>query len=199
MIKVNKNILIIGGTGFIGRNIVENLLCSTDNKLILIGRDHNKIDSFFKNKPVIIVKAELSDINTIEKTLIKYDIDIVIHLVSNLIPSSSNKDFNRENSEVIVPTFHLLELLSKRNVKIIFFSSGGTIYGNEPNTISEDNKLKPINYYGHSKQIIENQILFLNRTKELSYLILRPSNVYGKYQKINSNQGFIAVAIGKFL
>ena len=47
--------------------------------------------------------------------------------------------------------------------------------------------------------IIENHIRFLHTTQKLSYLILRPSNVYGKYQKIEAQQGFIAVALGKFV
>jgi len=195
---VKKNILIIGGTGFIGRNIVENIL-ETNHKLILMVRDVNKVNSLFKRGSVEIIKGRLSDVSIIEQVLIKYKIDVVIHLVSNLIPSSNTKDFNKENLDVLLPTFDLLKILSVRNIKIIFFSSGGTVYGKETNTILESNKLKPINYYGYSKQIIENQILFLNRTKKLEYLILRPSNVYGKYQKINSNQGFIAVALGKIL
>ena len=59
--------------------------------------------------------------------------------------------------------------------------------------------MNPINYYGYSKLMIENYIFYLNRTKNLSFLILRPSNVYGKYQKLDSKQGFIAVALNKAL
>lgn len=47
--------------------------------------------------------------------------------------------------------------------------------------------------------MIENYIQFLNRTKNLSYLIFRPSNVYGKYQRLEAKQGFISVSIGKIL
>jgi len=59
--------------------------------------------------------------------------------------------------------------------------------------------LAPISYYGLSKQIIENSILFDHRSKSLRYLIIRPSNPFGSGQALNANQGLIAVAIGKIL
>ena len=196
-----KNILILGANGFIGQNIVERLLTNNDNMLTLLVRDISKVcESINNHKSVTIVEGDVKDIMLIKKTLMIYKIDVVIHLISELIPSSNLEDFNKELNHVIIPTYTLLEYLSESNIKIIFFSSGGTVYGNvKDNKIQENHTLKPINYYGNSKLMIENYIQFLNRTKNLSFLILRPSNVYGKYQRIEAKQGFIAVAIGKIL
>jgi UDP-glucose 4-epimerase len=47
--------------------------------------------------------------------------------------------------------------------------------------------------------LIENYITFLNRTAMLPYIILRPSNVYGKYQQTDRAQGFISIALRKIL
>lgn len=197
---MKKNVLLLGGSGFIGRNIVEELFTSTTYHLVLLVRNVQNSSSNFKNfEGITVIEGEISNCELIEEILKTYKIDVVIHLVSNLIPSSSYDDFTIELEKVVFPTFILLELFIKYNVRFVFFSSGGTIYGNSTGNISESNPLHPINYYGYSKLMIENHIQFLHTTKQLSYLILRPANVYGQYQKIEAQQGFIAVALGKFL
>jgi UDP-glucose 4-epimerase len=194
-----KNILILGASGFIGKNIIENLVNDNFN-IILSGIDLHLLPENIRNDERVKLKpSRLLNINFI-KSIIKNDkIDVVIHLVSTLIPSSCYNDFLREFSEVIQPTFQLLNYLSSKQITIIFFSSGGTIYGKAHNKIKENHKLEPINYYGFSKLMIEDYIKLLNRINNLKYIILRPSNVYGKYQRLEAQQGFIAVAIGKIL
>ena len=194
-----QNILIIGSTGFIGKNIVESFY--KDYNIVLLTRKVSKVIYDFNNiKSITIIEGELKDTSLVTKVIQTYHINIVLHLASSLIPSSTKDDFDNEMNEIILPTYKLLEHLSEQEIKIIFFSSGGTIYGKvQENTINENHPLQPINYYGYSKLMIENYILFLNRTKNLSYLILRPSNVYGKYQRLESKQGFISVSIGKVL
>jgi len=194
-----KNILILGANGFIGKNIIENLLAD-DFNIVLAGIDLQLLpDSIISNKRVKLKQCRLNEINLIKSIIEKYDIEIVIHLVSTLIPTSSYNDFSRELSDIIQPTFELLNYLSKKNTTIIFFSSGGTIYGKAEEKIKENHKLEPINFYGYSKLMIEDYIKLLSRTNKLKYIILRPSNVYGKYQRIVAQQGFIAVAIGRIL
>lgn len=197
---MKKNILIIGSTGFIGKNIVEKLL-DTECNIILLVRDSSRVPKHLRNhKSIIIMETDLKDITSVKKTIADHGINIVIHLASSLIPSSTSEEFKRELNEIIMPTYALLEYLSEKSIKIIFFSSGGTIYGNiKEESIKEDHALQPINYYGYSKLMIENHIQFLNRTKNLPFLILRVSNVYGKYQKLEAKQGFIAVVIGHVL
>lgn len=197
---MKKNILIIGSTGFIGKNIVEKLL-DTECNIVLLVRDSSKIPEHFHNhESIIIMETDLKDITSVKKAIAHHGINIVIHLASSLIPSSNPEEFNKELNEIIMPTYALLEYLSEKSIKVIFFSSGGTIYGNiKEECIKEDHALQPINYYGYGKLMIENHIQFLSRTKNLSFLILRPSNVYGKYQRLEAKQGFIAVAIGKAL
>jgi len=168
---------------------------------VLLVRDSSKVpEHFYNHGSIIIIETDLKDITSVKNVIVDHGINIVIHLASSLIPSSNPEEFNKELNEIIMPTYTLLEYLSEKSIKIIFFSSGGTIYGNiKDESIEEDHILQPINYYGYSKLMIENYIQFLSRTKNLSFLILRPSNVYGKYQRLEAKQGFIAVAIGKAL
>lgn len=194
-----KNILIIGSQGFIGKNIVEKL--SEDNNLILFDRDFSQLTSkVFKRPNVKFVEGSLLAYELVENTITLNNIDVVIHLVSSLIPSSTSSDFFYELREVVEPTYKLLNYFCEKKIKVIFFSSGGTIYGEaNEDSITESHVTEPINYYGYSKLLIENYIQFLHRTGGLTYVIVRPSNVYGKYQRLDRKQGFIAVAVGKII
>ena len=94
-----------------------------------------------------------------------------------------------------------MELCAKKGLRFLYFSSGGTVYGNKNDVMpfEEKDPMKPISYYGWSKQMMENSILFMHRTVGLDYLILRPSNPYGHGQNLYGKQGLVAVAIGKLL
>jgi len=194
-----ENILLLGGNGFIGKNIVDKFLGS-ESLIVLLNRKQDPLDSnLLLNCNVKVVEGELSDIELIKETIVIHKIDIVIHLVSSLIPSSNLDDFHDDLVSVVFPTFKLIDFLDKNRVKFVFFSSGGTIYGNSNRPLQEIHKLSPINYYGYSKLMIERYIQFKSRTGKLIFLIIRPSNVFGKHQKINTKQGFIAVATRRIL
>lgn len=191
------NILLLGGNGFIGKNIMENLL-QENCRILLLNRKQDYLDDHFcLNDNIKVIQGELSDFSLIQNAIAANEVNLVIHLVSTIIPSSSLEDFHRDIEQVILPTFKLIDYLSNTEIKFIFFSSGGTIYGKSDTALKENHKLEPINYYGYSKLLIEDYIIFLNRLNNLKFIIIRPSNVYGKYQRLEAQQGFIAVALGK--
>ncbi len=193
-----NNILILGGSSFIGKNIVESFSADQTCNLIIVTRNTELLGNLIFCKENIIVKiGSIFNSNFIEDLIIKFNINSIIHLISNLIPSSTHEEFYEGLSDVVIPTFKLIDFIANKNIKFIFFSSGGTIYGNVPEKIKESNSLNPINNYGFSKLIIEDYIRLKSNISSLKYLILRPSNVYGKYQRFEGNQGFISVAINK--
>lgn len=188
-------ILIFGGAGFIGKNIVENFVSHQEDQLVLfLKKDKQYPIESINEKNLFIERGEISDLSLIEKIIDNYHIDTIVHLISSIIPSSNQDDFYYEMNEIILPTMKLVDLSQKKKVKFIFFSSGGTVYGRNSEIYSENLKLEPINYYGLSKQIIENYITAKSRIDNLDFIILRPSNVYGKYQDPQRAQGFIAKA-----
>lgn len=195
-----KNILFIGGAGFIGSNLVKSF--SNDNKYkIFIIEPKTANVSRLDGLDISIIRESLINIENLERIIKINEIHIVVHLVSTLIPSSNYDDFNHEFQNMIFPSIRLMEYCAKNNIKFIYFSSGGTIYGNhnDMKPFRETDEQSPISYYGWSKQIMENAILFKNRTEGLKYLIVRPSNPYGHGQNLYGQQGLIAVAIGRLL
>ena len=138
--------------------------------------------------------------NVTEKELLE-SYDAVIHLVSTLVPGCGFTDFEKEFEQVVAPSIRLMELCSKHHVKLVYFSSGGTVYGERStfDPFTEEDTLAPISHYGWSKQMMEESIRYMHRTQGLRYLILRPSNAYGPGQNLHGRQGLIAVALGKAL
>jgi len=194
-----KTFLILGGTGFIGLNIID-FFTSKGCKMIVLTRNKIRAENLLYDKnSTTIIEGELKDIDTIKSIILKFNIGVIIHLVSNLIPSSKEEDFNKELLNIVSTTYEIINYISSKEIKFIFFSSGGTIYGKSDKKLAELDNLEPINYYGYSKLLIENYITFKHRTDGLKYIIIRPSNAYGKYQKAGRNQGFIAVAISKLI
>ncbi|MCR5798912.1 MAG: NAD-dependent epimerase/dehydratase family protein [Lachnospiraceae bacterium] len=93
-------------------------------------------------------------------------------------------------------TIKLLDVCVKRKVRIIFFSSGGTVCG-EPHylPIDEDHPTNPKSAYGIHKLTVEKILEYYGYTYNLDYIILRVSNPYGAGQAVEKNQGVISVFI----
>jgi UDP-glucose 4-epimerase len=154
---------------------------------------------FFNFSQIKVIEVSLNESDKIASIMNDFSVDLVIHMASCIVAGSDKNEFDSELLNVVLPTMKLLNMLSQKNIKIIFFSSGGTIYGNQSGSITEESELEPINYYGFSKLLIEQYILFLFRSLKLKYVIVRPSNVYGKLQNINETQGFVEVVTEKIL
>lgn len=194
------NILFIGGAGFIGSSLVKQFLSSEKYNVFVVEPEFANV-SRLDGLDVTVFREALGNVDQMEKILVSNKIDIVVHLVSTLIPGSGYDDFNNEFKNMIFPSIKLMEICAKKNIKFVYFSSGGTIYGNRSTMqpFVETDDMAPISYYGWSKQMMENSILFKNRTEMLKYLIVRPSNPYGHGQNLHGKQGLVAVAIGKIL
>ncbi len=196
-----KNILLLGGAGFIGSNIIRHILDAGDFCVSIIEPEFASLHRL-SGLDVITHRCEVGNIDELKSIIIEDKIDTVIHLVSTIIPGSNFNDYQREFTNVIFPSIRLMELCCERNIRFVYFSSGGTVYGDRKGEIvpfAENCPMAPISYYGWSKQMMENSILFMHRTQNLQYLIIRPSNPFGKGQNLYGKQGFIAVALGRIL
>ncbi len=194
-----QNVLFIGGAGFLGSNIIR-FLQNKDYTIFVIEplfADLHRLEGLNVN----VFKGELLNFDFVRSVVEVNKIDTIVHLVSTIIPGSSFEDYKREYQTVIFPTIEIMQLCSQRQIRFVYFSSGGTVYGNRmtPKPFVESDPMAPISYYGWTKQMMENSIHYVHRTSGLEYLIIRPSNPYGHGQRIHAQQGLIAVAIGKIL
>ena len=193
------NILFIGGAGFIGSNLIRFL--DKEKYHVTVVEPEGAYIGRLDELDVKLLYGSLDDVNFIKECVEQQEIQILVHLVSTLIPGSSYEEYKSEYINVIFPSIELMEFCAQKGVRFVYFSSGGTVYGNRNDVwpFIETDTMNPISYYGWSKQMMENSIQFMHRTVGLDYLILRPSNPFGHGQNLYGKQGLVAVAIGKLL
>jgi UDP-glucose 4-epimerase len=196
-----KKILMIGGAGFIGSNLVRQFLKDDNFEIFVIEPEKADIERLNEVKSQItIIRADLKDILYLNKIISENNIEVVVHLVSTLLPKSTLEDYQNEMNDLILPTMNIMHICSRLDILFVYMSSGGAVYGNGSSAVfKETDRLEPISYYGQSKCFMEETIKFENRSSGLRYLILRPSNPYGHGQNLYGRQGLIAVSIGKIL
>ena len=195
------NFLFLGGAGFIGSNLIRTLIGRKDDLSVFVLEPSFANVSRLGGIDVQIFRGSLQDIDFVQSIIEANHIDTIVHLVATIIPGSTFEDYKREYQQVIFPTIELMQYCAQKDIKFVYFSSGGTVYGNRTDMtpFKEADAMAPISYYGWSKQMMENSILYVHRTAGLKYLIVRPSNPYGHGQNIHAKQGLIAVALGKIL
>jgi len=191
--------LVLGGAGFQGRHLVE--------RLLTLGADIRVFDKAI-NCPVFLgsdkgrveyIAGEFNSVETLEQ-LVK-SVDVIFHLISTTLPKSSNDDPVNDVMSNIIPTLHLLEFARKAGVqKIIYFSSGGTVYGVPKVTpIPEVHPTAPLCSYGIHKIAIEQYLSLYNHLYGLDYAVMRISNPYGAYQSSGRAQGVVSVFLSKLI
>jgi len=139
------------------------------------------------------------DVDLLRKAI--WGADIVIHLLSTTVPSTSDMDIKNDVESNLLGTINLLEEVSKQKIKrFIYVSSGGTVYGNPDYTpIDEGHPLRPIGSYGIVKSAIESYVQMYAKKYNFSYMIIRPSNPYGPRQSYKGMQGVISTFLYKML
>jgi UDP-glucose 4-epimerase len=189
------NCLVIGGTGFIGTHLVGKL-CETNRNVRVLSNDV----SYFKHSSVEYIEGDYGNIKFINKVL--KGCNEVIHLAHNSLKMSIAQNLITGINENLLPTIQLLNCCEQFQEikKIIFVSSGGTVYGIQNSVIiDETHTTEPISSYGVIKLVMEKYFKLFYYQNNLPIIILRPSNAYGPGQKPFVGQGFIATALGSVL
>lgn len=191
-----QNCLLIGGSGFLGINLCKELIDNGYNVSVASrqGVHLHRLGRLFPNIKIVPIDFMLD----IEWHEILENIDVVYHMISTTNPS--NKDLFFDFASNVLPTIKLFEACVDSSVELVYFSSGGTVYGSPRYLpIDEKHRTEPISAYGIHKLSVEKCLEYYGRTYGMKYRILRISNPYGAYQDCNRNQGVIAVFLSKIL
>lgn len=193
--------LLLGAAGFIGTNLAIELAKNPKNKLTLV--DRNK--DYFKT----VVKMNIGNINVMESNLtfdmdfdsILKEQDVVYHLVSTTVPTTSNQHISQELVSNVIFSANLFEACIRCGVeKVVFISSGGTVYGKESDCpLKEKTATNPISSYGVQKITIEKLLYLYRYMYGLDYRIIRLANPYGPYQRPNGVLGAVTTFTYKAL
>ncbi|HKI60932.1 MAG TPA: NAD-dependent epimerase/dehydratase family protein [Mariprofundaceae bacterium] len=187
-------VLVLGGNGFIGSHVVDCLL-ARGHKVRVFARSPEHYRA-----PLKQVEYRLGSFDdTFQVAEALEGMDAVFHLISTTEPSISNLDPIADVQGNLVNTLHLLEQMQVKGLsRILYLSSGGTVYGNpESFPITEDQPLNPISSYGIVKVAIEKYLYMYQQLQGLQPVILRPSNPYGPRQGHAGVQGLIGTLLAK--
>lgn len=193
-------ILVLGGTGFLGMNVISHYQqsfsvgCDSDIVFIIVGR--TPVPQIWAN--CVQVAIDYRNEQELRKLMESYRFEEVFHFISTSVPATSNADIKDDVQSNLLCTLTLLELMREFNIqKIIYLSSGGTVYGERHEMkYQEDYLSTPSNSYGVLKLTIENYIKLYQKLFGIKYLILRISNPFGIYHQSERN-GLINIAIRK--
>ena len=185
-------LLLLGGAGFLGSHLCDGLLRAGHEVRIFdrVNGDKSNIAHIYNF--VEMVEGDFAD-TSCHAGLVD-GIDVVYHLISTTVPKTSNGDPAFDVESNVVATVRFLAAARAAKVKkIVFFSSGGTVYG-VPRCapIMEGHPTDPICSYGIGKLAIEKYLQLFYHLHGLDYTVLRVSNPYGARQRPTGVQGVVA-------
>lgn len=190
-------ITILGGGGFIGSAVADRLLAD-GHKLRIFERPRvEPYRRFSEFETVEWLTGDLMSVHDISEAIA--GVDVVVHLVSTTLPKNSNDDPVFDVRSNLISTLQLLDaMVVSRIPKIVFISSGGTVYGTPTYLpIDENHPTDPHVSYGITKLAIEKYLLMYQRLHGIKAIILRVANPYGERQRVETAQGAVGVFLSK--
>lgn len=183
---MNK-VLVIGGTGFIGMNIVKVL------------KEHDQYVSIYDIKNTTLGNenycGNIKDDGNFDKILSSYD--VIIYLITTVSPKKSMEEPSSPYINDVPLLIKTLDSCLKNNIKrVVFASSGGTIYGDSNGLKSKETDFnEPINHYAVCKLTCEKILELYNKLYGMENISLRISNPYGEGQNPKSGVGAITAFV----
>lgn len=175
--------LVTGGAGFIGTHLVRSLL-ERDLEVVCVdnftlGLQEN-VDCFLDNPNYKFYNINIEETEKFCSELEDEDFDIVYHLAANSDIQKGGKMPKVDFNDTFMTTYSVLELMRRKNIKKLFFSSTSAVYGDKNTLLREDTgDLKPISYYGGAKFASEGFVSSYSFMNDLSTVVFRFPNVIG--------------------
>ena len=191
-------ILVLGGSGFLGSHIVDKFLAEKHDVTV-----YDLYPERFRRSPrgIKFFTGDFGNVGALSE-LIATGFDAVIHCVSTTTPKSSNESPEFDIQSNVIGTLNLLDICVRHGIgKLVFLSSGGTIYGDigDADLVDESHPVRPMCSYGVSKLSIEHYLDVYRHLRGLNYVALRLSNPYGERQSPLRALGALTVFLHRTL
>jgi len=180
----NKKILITGGYGFVGVNLVRYILDKTNWEIWILDNLKSGKKEYLKDVSshrINFIKGDIRNIDDIKKTIV--DCNFVVNLAAQVgvIPSIEDPFFDMDVN--INGTVNLLYLSKENGVEKFIQASSAAPLGEQKMPLNENKIPKPLSPYGASKLAGEGYCSAFSESFDLKTVVLRFSNVYGPYSK----------------
>jgi UDP-glucose 4-epimerase len=191
-------ILVLGGSGFLGSHIVDKFLAEKHDVTV-----YDLYPERFRRSPrgIKFFTGDFGNVGALSE-LIATGFDGVIHCVSTTTPKSSNESPEFDIQSNVIGTLNLLDICVRHGIgKLVFLSSGGTIYGDIGAAVfvDESHPVRPMCSYGVSKLAIEHYLDVYKHLRGLDYVALRLANPFGERQSPLRALGALTVFLHRTL
>ncbi len=191
-------ILVTGGAGFIGSNVVDAYIQQGHEVVVVDNLYSGKLENLNPKAKFYLMDIRSMDL---EKVIDIERPEIINHHAAQISVPFSVED-PRFDADVNIQGFvNLLEIAKDKGVKkIIFISSGGAIYGEaEEYPTTENYPPKPLSPYAIAKAVSEDFLYFYKQQYGLDYTVLRYANIYGPRQIPHGEAGVVAIFMDRLL
>lgn len=184
--------VVIGGNGFIGSHIVD--------ELAKRGESVGAFDRFGGGRKAFDADVEsiVGDfLNSADLRGAITNADVVVHCLSTTTPATADSEPILDITTNVAQSVRLFEICAEAGVtRVVYMSSGGTIYGNQAKrTFSENDLPMPTSPYAIGKLAIEGYLRYFLTKFGLDHLVLRISNPYGPRQHPQQRQGVVPIML----
>lgn len=180
-----RNILVTGGTGFIGSRLVKRLLRTKANVIIISRNVRNpEIKKLVERGEIQLVQCDLTNQRELNKfkNILK-NVEFIVHLAA-FVPKKSDEDSLSKSMKNIRGTLNLLSMFN--GIERFCFGSTTEVYGRPIYCpLDENHPTNPLTYYGASKLVCEKYLQVYLWRNNLPLTILRFSSVYGEGETID--------------
>jgi UDP-glucose 4-epimerase len=199
-------IVVTGGAGFIGSNLVDTLLADGHSVTVVDNLKTGKFDNLLNVKDAArenrfsFLHLDIRE-DALAAAFKGHEQEAVIHLAAQTDVRVSVKNPVMDADINVLGTLNVLQLAAENGVtRFINTSSGGCVYG-EPESlpVDEDAPRRPDSPYGVSKNVAEEYIRYFERSRGISCCTLALANVYGPRQNAFGEAGVVAIFIGRML
>lgn len=170
-------ILVTGGAGYIGSHVVKALGEKGFDVLT-----YDNLSKGFKDSVLYgeLIVGDLADRTFLQKVIGSFKPDAVMHFAAFIEVGESVREPLKYYQNNVSNSLTILDVMAENHVQNFIFSSSAAVYGSPKNVpILEEEPIKPVNPYGHSKAIVESVLQNISLSGGLKYISLRYFNAAG--------------------